>query len=256
MDRIVEEIYATKTVTDGTATYSALNPVNHRPTYVDPAEGALLQRMVLAVKPRTTLEIGMAYGVSTLFICEALAALPHPSTHIVMDPLQQCRWRNIGLRNVEAANYSRLLRFFEEPSEYCLPRLLQNGTQVQLAFIDGVHTFDQSALEFYYIDRMLPVGGVIVFDDVLWPAIHRAVRYVLSHGTYVVCDHTGPPLTEITLLGRARRSLAGARLARRLLNRDFLVRDWDLGLSGSCVALMKTALQSPTYGEDKHFNEF
>jgi hypothetical protein len=46
------------------------------------------------------------------------------------------------------------------------------------------------------------------------------------------------------------------KLARRLLNRDLLVRDWDLGLAGSCVALMKTALQDPTYGEDKQFNEF
>lgn len=256
MHPILEEIYATKTVTDGVSTYSALNPRNQRATYMDPAEGALLQRMIAAVRPTTTLEIGMAYGVSCLFICEALARLEHASTHIVMDPLQGQKWRNIGLRNLRAAGHVDLVRFFEERSEFCLPRLLQQRTEVQVALIDGVHTFDQCALEFYYVDRMLPVGGVVVFDDVTWPAIRRAVRCVLSHGTYAVCDHTGPALKGITAFGRVRRALGKLALVRRLLNRDLLVPDWDVGISGSCVALVKTALQSETYGDDRTFNEF
>jgi predicted O-methyltransferase YrrM len=256
MHPILERIYATKTVTDGTATYSALNPRSQKPTYMDAAEGALLQRMIAAVRPTTSLEIGMAYGVSTLFICEALAQLPHPATHIVMDPLQRQMWRNIGLHNVRAAGYGDLVHFLEEPSEYCLPRLLQQGTQVQVALIDGVHTFDQCVLEFYYIDRMLPVGGVVIFDDVTWRAIRRAVRYVLSHGTYAVRAHTGPAHKGRTVFGRVRRALGQLALTQRLLNRDLLVPDWDLGMSGSCVALVKTELQSPTYGDDRRFNEF
>jgi predicted O-methyltransferase YrrM len=256
MHPILEEIYVTKTVTDGTSTYSALNPDNQKPTYMDRAEGALLQRMIAEVRPTTTLEIGMAYGVSSLFICEALSHLQHRATHIVMDPFQGQMWRNIGLRNVRTAGYGEMLRFFAERSEYCLPRLLQQGTQVQVALIDGVHTFDQCALEFYYIDRMLPVGGVIIFDDVSWPAVRRAVRYVLSHGTYVVRDHTGPAPKGVTVFGRIRRALGQSALARILLSRDLLVPDWDVGIAGSCVAVIKTALQSPTYGDDRRFNEF
>jgi len=256
MHPILEEIYVTKTVTDGTSTYSALNPESQKPTYMDRAEGALLQRMIAEVRPTTSLEIGMAYGVSSLFMCEALSQLQHSATHIVMDPFQAPMWRNIGLRNVRAAGYGDLLRFFEERSEYCLPRLLQQGTQVQVALIDGVHTFDQCALEFYYIDRMLPVGGVIIFDDVDWPAIRRAVRYVLSHGTYAVRDHTGPAYKGGTVFGRARRALGQRALARRLLSHDLLTPDWDLGFGGSCVAVIKTALQSPTYGDDHTFNQF
>jgi predicted O-methyltransferase YrrM len=256
MHPLLEEIYATKTVTDGTHTYSALNPRNQRPTYMDQAEGALLQRMIAAVRPSVTLEIGMAYGISTVFICEALARLPHAATHIVMDPLQGRMWRNIGLRNVKAAGYGDLVRFFEEPSEYCLPRLAQEGTQIQLALIDGVHTFDQCVVESYYIDRMLPPGGAIVFDDVSWRAVRRAVRYVLSQGTYEVRDHTGPPYRGTSMLGRGRKALGHFELAQRLLNRDFLTPDWDLGISGSCVALVKTAPRSPTYGDDRRFNEF
>jgi hypothetical protein len=233
MHPILEEIYATQTVTDGTSTYSALNPKNGRPTYMD------------------------AYGVSSLFICEALAMLPHEATHIVMDPLQGRQWRNIGLRNLRAAGYSDRISFFEEPSEYCLPRLVQQGTRVQFALVDGIHTFDQCALEFYYIDRLLPVGGVIVFDDVRWRAVRRALRYVLSHGTYKVKDHTGAPLANrTTVYGRVRRAVGRVEAARRLLNRDLLVPDWELGITGSCVALQKVSEQSPTYGDDRSFAEF
>lgn len=127
---------------------------------------------------------------------------------------------------------------------------------MQLALVDGVHTFDQCTLEFYYIDRMLPVGGVIIFDDLSWRAIAKAVRYILSHGTYAVQDRTGPAPQDVTALGRVRRTLGRLPLMQRLLNRDFLVPDWDLGISGSCVALVKTTLQTPTYGDDRRFNEF
>jgi predicted O-methyltransferase YrrM len=35
-------------------------------------EGAALQRIIHEVRPRVTLEVGLAHGVSALFICEAL----------------------------------------------------------------------------------------------------------------------------------------------------------------------------------------
>jgi predicted O-methyltransferase YrrM len=256
MHSILERIYATGTVTDGTATYSALNPLSRRPTHIDRTEGELLQTLVADVRPVTTLEVGMAYGVSTLFICDALAALGSSATHIAIDPFQSEQWHRVGLRNLEAAGYAGILRFFEEPSEYCLPRLAQDGTTIQLAFIDGRHTFDQCTLEFYYIDRMLPVGGVVVFDDVTWPAIRRAVRYVLSRGMYEVIRHTGASQTRATLRGRARRTLARLELARRVLNRDWLIRDWDLGIAGSCVAVRKVRPEDPQYGKSRAFVEF
>jgi predicted O-methyltransferase YrrM len=89
MHPILEEIYATRTVTDGTVTYSALNPTNQHPIYMDPVEGALLQRMIAAVRPTITLEIGMADGVSSLFICEALSHLPQEATHTSWTPFSR-----------------------------------------------------------------------------------------------------------------------------------------------------------------------
>jgi len=252
MHALLEAIYATQTVTDGKAQYSALNAKGH-PTYIDRAEGALLQRAIAAVRPTTTLEIGMAYGVSTLFMCEALAELPHRCTHIAIDPYQNTKWHGIGLRNATDAGFAGLLQFFEERSEFCLPRLVQEGTTIQVALIDGLHRFAQCALEFYFIDRMLPVGGTVIFDDVDWPAIRRVVRLALSDGTYEVTDHTGPKAGRRSLLGWVRKALTHVPHAEKLLRQDFIVRDHELGIRGTCVALKKI---SPERRKRREYPEF
>jgi hypothetical protein len=60
----------------------------------------------------------LAYGISTLFILEALAQLPGTRRHIVIDPLQQARFKRIGLRHVREAGYEHLIEFWEDRSGY------------------------------------------------------------------------------------------------------------------------------------------
>jgi hypothetical protein len=55
-----------------------------------------------------------------------------------------------------------------------------------MGFIDGWHTFDHVLLDFFYIDLMLEVGGIVVFDDVGYPSIRRACEFILANRTYDV----------------------------------------------------------------------
>jgi predicted O-methyltransferase YrrM len=249
---IVERIFETQTVTDGDHVYPATN-AQGQPTYMDRAEAALIQRVIAQARPTTTLEVGMAYGVSTVTICEALATLPHSATHIAIDPHQSTKWRGIGLHNVRAAGLDGKLRVIEERSEFCLPRLLHEGTAIQVALIDGLHIFEQCALELYYIDRMLPVGGVVIFDDVDWPPIRRVVRMALSYGTYQVADHTGTVSHRRTLLRRAVKMVRLLPGTERLVRPDVLVPDSDLGLAGACVALRKVQSGLRRHGDYQEF---
>src|SRR5687768_6590757 len=126
MVALLEDIYETKTVTDGEQTYSALNPAG-LPTFIDREEGELLRRLVAKVSPKVSLEVGFAYGVSTLYVCDALSKLPHVARHIVLDPFQRTKWHGVGLHNVEAAGFSHLIQFVEARSELALPELLNDG---------------------------------------------------------------------------------------------------------------------------------
>ena len=108
---------------------------------------------------------------------------------IGMDPAQHdATWRGGGLHNVQRAGFEDRYSFHEEPSQIVLPRLAAAGTRIQFAFIDGWHTFDHTLVDFFFIDRMLDVGGIIVMDDVGYPSIRRLCHFILSNREYISFD--------------------------------------------------------------------
>ncbi|MBV9481329.1 MAG: class I SAM-dependent methyltransferase, partial [Acidobacteria bacterium] len=177
MNPVLVEILTSGSVTDG---YQTL-PLH---SSMSPEEGELINRVYQKVKPNTSLEVGMAYGVSTLFIGDALTANGKTARHIVIDPFQRTQWRGIGLRNVQRAGFGSLVELHEAKSELELPTLLSNGTEIQVAVIDGWHTFDHTLVDFFYINKMLAVGGIIILDDTNMPAVKRVADHILSYPAY------------------------------------------------------------------------
>ncbi len=160
VNAVLRSILSSDSVTDGERTFPLRHPdFPALPAHMDEGEGALLQEIVRSVKPRVSLEIGFAYGVSTLYICDALAEVNPSARHIVMEPFQSTQWRGIGLRNVRQAGFGSMVDFREDHSEIVLPELVRSGLVADFALIDGWHTFDQVMVEFYYLNRLLRAGG-------------------------------------------------------------------------------------------------
>jgi predicted O-methyltransferase YrrM len=242
MNPVLERILETQVVNDGGDAISLRHPeFPERFSHVGRSTGELLQRAVADVRPRVSLEIGLAYGVSTLFICEALAALPRPGVHIVLDPFQNGKWRGIGLRNIEEGGFRDLVEFHEERSEILLPRLVAEDRRVDFAFIDGLHRFDQAFVEFYYVNRLLRPGGIVLFDDAARPSVKRVVRHALTYPCYEIYANTEAAPAAPSALGRIRRGAGRLESVRKIVRPDVLVRDWDLGVLGRCVGLRKVS---------------
>jgi predicted O-methyltransferase YrrM len=187
MNAVLEEIFKTHRVArrDGSSV-----PLEFS---ISQAEGQALQRIIRELKPRVTLEIGLAHGVSALFICEALKDVGG-ARHIVIDSAPVEGWNEVGLYTLERAGYSSLVEFHNEPSHKVLPRLEANGERVGFALIDGWHTFDYALVDFFYVDRMLEVGGVVMFDDTRWyPAVRKVTRYVATHRRYTPLANAESP---------------------------------------------------------------
>lgn len=209
---------------------------------ISPAEGAVLQELVRAVKPTKSLEVGLAYGMSALYICDALE-LTADTRHTIIDPNQHDgpwghAWDDIGLYNLKRAGYEEIIEFLALPSHTALPGLESEHRTIDFAFVDGWHTFDFTLVDFFYIDRMLRVGGIVVFDDANWPSVRKVCRYIVTNRAYsVVPTAAGPPTSW------RRRLLGGVLgyLPRALLKPEVVESDAMLGLHGSMIAFRKDA---------------
>jgi predicted O-methyltransferase YrrM len=232
-------------------------------------EAEFLARVVRGLAPVTTLEIGLALGCSALAICDATSTIAG-ATHIVVDPRQNAKplWGGIGLHALARAGFAARVEFHEEPSHRVLPRLEAAGRRVDFAFIDGFHTFDFALVDFFYVHRLLPVGGAVAFDDADWPAVRRVVRFAATNLPYTV--HAAMPPRRGAWSAKRRayeavRTGAGAalggmarvpgfgRAVSAVFSAEWRNVDRRLGLGGPCVVLRKTAEDTRRYD---HFVDF
>jgi predicted O-methyltransferase YrrM len=180
-------------------------------SFIPRDECELIYRMVERCRPKSAVEVGTAYGVSTLCIADALAK-SSPATDvsgrrlITIDPAQSTGWSSAGVHLLKRASLDSIVLFLEETSQLALPRLVRDGERFGFAFIDGWHTFDHVLVDFFFVDLMLEVGGIIVLDDVGYPAVHRALEFILSNREYELVEALATPEQPTPAL-RARRAL-------------------------------------------------
>jgi len=198
---LLDRIYATGTVEDARG-----EPMDAFPHGVPRRHADELTRLVLEEGAERTLETGMAVGVSTLAICRPHAERGHGS-HVAIDPAQSGLWRSAGTAMVERAGLGGIVRVLEERAETALPRLSAEGQVLDFALIDGKHLFDFALLDFFYIDRMLRVGGHVAFHDTWLPAIDHAVAYVLANRRYARSPRGDADMAVLRKLGEDDRRM-------------------------------------------------
>jgi len=143
------------------------------PAALTPDRGAYLANIVREVRPSRTVEIGLAWGLSTLFILRALLENGHDAPHVVMDPFQWYGYHDAALRMLRDSGLERMVEFYPEASVYLLSRLADEGRQFDFAFIDGDHSYEAAFCDFWLLDPLMKPGGVIVFDDVWAEGVDR-----------------------------------------------------------------------------------
>jgi predicted O-methyltransferase YrrM len=170
-------------VRDGTAE-ARLDGSVHRlfPVAVGPAEGAAIRSWVIRETAVRTIEVGLGYGISALFVCEGLLRVGAPDArHIVIDPHQDTRFANCGLQLLDEAGVAGIVEYHAWESQIVLPGLLSEGRRFDLAVVDGNHRFDAAFVDLYYLGRLLRPGGTVFVDDYHLPGIARAASFFLAN---------------------------------------------------------------------------
>jgi len=231
MHPYLEQILTTQTVLTPEGNRVAIN------SQITREQGLFLQDLLREIRPRVSLEIGVAFGISSMFICEVLMELG-AARHICIDsgPLRRESGEldryGLGLLNLERCGYGALVEAYALPSEIALPALLQQGRKIDFVFIDGWHTFDHCLLDFFYANRLLNVGGAVVFHDADGPPVKKVIRYASRYPSYRRLGETRRPRLPSAGRRNGVRKIGGFALdLLRLLRPN----------PPTCVALRKVA---------------
>ena len=125
---------------------------------------AVLRQLHARLQPQTYLEIGVKRGIS-------LALSQAPRT-IGIDPKPHADAHALLNRPGVALYALTSDAFF---AEHTRDSVLQ-GAQIDLAFIDGLHQFDQVLRDFIHVERWCSPAGVIAIHDVIPPSEAAASR--------------------------------------------------------------------------------
>jgi predicted O-methyltransferase YrrM len=234
MLQILEEIYTQRKVYDRAGKAYPL----HSETPADQIE--FLTVLLERIDAWRCLEIGLAYGISSLAICNFISSFPDRVFYSV-DPYQS-DWHDIGLRNLEAVGFSEFVRFFREPSSAVLPRLQSEGVVLDFVYIDSSKVFDVIQTDVFYCTRMLRKGGVLVLDDCGFPGLRKLARYLakMPHWNVVGC-HGSSSLTWKRDLANAAARLVPGKLAQMIVSPQLLDPWVEASVNGRCIAFEKVS---------------
>lgn len=188
-------------------------------------EALALYTAVRHLQPDVSIEVGLAKGISTLAILQALAD-NGKGIHHVIDPYQS-DYGNVGLAMIRRAGLNSHFVFHEAFAENIIPDL----PQVQFGFIDASHLFDLTLCEFVLIDKKISPGGMIGLHDLWMPSVRKVVTYILTNRAYqLVQNNTAGFTIENQMKRPLRNKMKGNILklllrwppAKKIFNAEFL----------------------------------
>jgi predicted O-methyltransferase YrrM len=230
MNALLEEIFTTRHFTNSNGQQVNVDSETSRD------QCQYLQDIILKNHFTDTLEIGFAYGTSTLSIVEAVAA--NNGRHTVIDKFEINSYGGNGLDLVRQAGYADRLEFVEKFCYEILPEYMLAGRKFDFAYIDSTKQFDWLMIDFFYIDKMLKIGGIVTFDDVNFESIRKLLRYISRFPGYKVYSQF-PDNQPVSVSRKMIEWLKVIPKAAKILRPEILTSDRSLGLNANCVALQK-----------------
>lgn len=139
-------------------------------TRISAEAGLSLYELCKSRDARATLEVGMAYGFSTLYFLAA------GCTHTAIDPFELTRWHGIALANARKLGVP--LEFIAESSFNALAQLAASNRKFDVILIDGNHRFDDVLVDFTLSALLCDIGSVILLDDLWMPSISLVREFI------------------------------------------------------------------------------
>lgn len=249
MLKLLEEILETRTM----ETNSAGDTVTIN-SDTPKEQGLFLQKIYDQIKPKKSLEVGLAFGISTLFILEKCGEYDgEDKSHVVVEPFS---WGNAAVYNIEKAGLSKYLDIRRDLSDKVITEMYLKNERIQFAYVDTTKVFDTVLQDFYFIDKILDVGGAVIFDDASTGGINLVMRFINSLPHYEI-------IGKHEKIDYGKKYRAGEKVFQKLMKlipfkKKFMPyyafeTSHQLGLDYRCIAFKKIKNDERKWDWEKSF---
>lgn len=179
-------------------------------------QGEALRELALREGAVRTVEVGLALGIGTLWLCSA--DVEH---HVTIDPLQRHLFGAAGLRSIREAGAEPVVEFVEQESQTELTRMVREGRSFDLAYVDGDHRFESAFIDVYFCGRLVRPGRPVVVDDMHLPALRAVVSHFERNMGWALDSDALPDAFRRGRRGRGSGDMAVLRTPAEPVQRDW-----------------------------------
>ncbi len=117
--------------------------------------------LLVKKKPNIIVEIGTAFGISGMYWLSGIESLNHGKL-ITFEP--NIAWAGVAIKNLAliGKRFNVVVGKFEDLFNEYFPK----EQEINIAFIDAIHTSEAVDVQLGLILKRIPKGGLVVFDDI------------------------------------------------------------------------------------------
>ena len=154
-------------------------------------EGELFYELIKNINATHILEIGMSYGLSSLYILQSLKYFNNKYNKnndyslTSIDPVQTSEWNNIGIENLKNAGLKEHHKLIEKKSYLALSKLIDKEKSYDIVFINGWLMFDYIAYDIFGSYILLKKNGYLVINNIKYPGIDKTIKFIKENYKYL-----------------------------------------------------------------------
>jgi predicted O-methyltransferase YrrM len=159
-------------------------------------QGATMNWLMRSHTVKRSLEVGFAYGFSTIWMLDALRPRRN-ALHVAIDPYELSLWHGVGLTQVDRLASGVRFEWIENFSIHALSDLIRRNEKFEFIFIDGNHKFDDVIVDFYLSNQLLVPGGLVAFDDMWMNSVRSATNFIVNN---YACEIVPQPVENMLVV--------------------------------------------------------
>jgi predicted O-methyltransferase YrrM len=137
--------------------------------------GQLFYRLVKHYQPKTILELGTSFGITTSYM-----ALANPEANVITvegsKSIAAIAANNF--KQLQLGNIKQVVANFDD----VLPTVLSQHSPILMAYVDGNHLYSPTINYFHQILNHTTTDSILIFDDIHWSEeMEKAWKYIQQH---------------------------------------------------------------------------